>query len=127
LHLGRLLGHARLHEGLAGLRPQFGAQAGTVLAHVARDRLELRGRLGVAAGAEHGGGHAMPGGEPTALGVPFLRRRQGLERLGARQVHALVVLAQMVGRLLEYAQALRGARRGRQQGETGHQTGKQHP
>ncbi len=65
---------------------------------------------GVAAGAEHGGRHAVTGGQAAALGVPLLRGRQRLQRLGARQVHALIVLAQMVRRFLEDAQTLRGAR-----------------
>jgi hypothetical protein len=69
----------------------------------------------------------MTRGQAAALGVPLLGGRQSLQRLGARQVHALIVLAQMVGRFLEYAQTLCSARHGGQQRKAERQAGKQHP
>ena len=81
LRVGRLVGLPGLDPGLAGLGPQFGPQARAIQAHVAGDRLELRRRLEVFAGLEHGDGDTVAGTQAAALGVPFLGHRQRLERL----------------------------------------------
>ena len=106
-----LLGRTRLHPRLPRLRPKFGPQAGPVVAHVARDGLELGGRLGVLARLEHGDGDAMTGAEAAALHDPLLGRRQRLQGLHAREPHAVGVALEMIRGRLEAGRSRHGPRR----------------
>ena len=114
-----LVGVARLHPGRSGLCPQFGAQSWPVGAHVAGDRLELRGGLDVPAGLEHRHRHAMARAQGARLGHPFLGDGQRPQGIAACERHALGVAAQLVRFFLEHRRALGERGRGEEQQDTG--------
>src|SRR5262245_50327508 len=114
LRLGGALGQARFHEGLAGLGPQLGPQARTLVSHVAGDRFEARRGFAVAAGLEQGERGAMARSQAAALAPPLLGRRQRLQGFAAGQRHAVVVALELIGRAVERPEPLRGAGRRRE-------------
>jgi hypothetical protein len=113
---GGPFGSAGFHPGLSGLGIQFGAQAGPVLAHVARDGFELRRGLGMLARLEHGDGDAVASPHAAAFDDPFLGRRQRPQRLHPRELHAFVITSNMIGARFQRGRSGQGLDRGRNHG-----------